>query len=317
MPTALRNRKKSSRAICQRRRIGDNRRSPQSNDKDVLDAPTLAPGILRRALLPVPSAGPGCRRKRNPRPVPALAGRPRAAQRQGPGRGLCAAPGLLWPRADARAHPLRQAGLLRPPSRLRAAHRRCAADRAERPGRPLRGALRQAGTPRRTPAQLSGAAPGRARRAWRYLALRRRERRDHPLRRRPALHPAGSRPLRRYRGGLRLGSGPRAEQRRLVRRIRGLPLRPLERRRARPAQAAGQLHRRGAQRPRRPRRQRPRAPATAAYLVDQHLDQVVAAGNPRRPVGAGAAGHLHHLGRCRGRTGAVQGRPAAARAECW
>lgn len=86
MPTALRNRKKSSRAICQRRRIGDNRRSPQSNDKDVLDAPTLAPGILRRALLPVPSAGPGCRRKRNPRPVPALAGRPRATQRQGPGR---------------------------------------------------------------------------------------------------------------------------------------------------------------------------------------------------------------------------------------
>ncbi|SPY52724.1 Uncharacterised protein [Pseudomonas aeruginosa] len=58
-----------------------------------------------------------------------------------------------------------------------------------------------------------------------------------------------------------------------------------------PPQAAGQLHRRGAQRPRRPRRQRPRAPATAAYLVDQHLDQVVAAGNPRRPVGAGAAGH--------------------------
>lgn len=192
MPTALRNRKKSSRAICQRRRIGDNRRSPQSNDKDVLDAPTLAPGILRRALLPVPSAGPGCRRKRNPRPVPALAGRPRAAQRQGPGRGLCAAPGLLWPRADARAHPLRQAGLLRPPSRLRAAHRRCAADRAGRPGRPLRGALRQAGTPRRTPAQLSGAAPGRARRAGRYLALRRRERRDHPLRRRPAVHPASA-----------------------------------------------------------------------------------------------------------------------------
>ncbi len=103
--------------------------------------------------------------------------------------GICAAPGLLWPRADARAHPLRQAGLLRPPSRLRAAHRRCAADRAGRPGRPLRGALRQAGTPRRTPAQLSGAAPGRARRAGRYLALRRRERRDHPLRRRPAVHP--------------------------------------------------------------------------------------------------------------------------------
>ncbi|MFV9533522.1 hypothetical protein ACNUI4_14455 [Pseudomonas aeruginosa] len=43
MPTALRNRKKSPRAICQRRRIGDDRRSPQSNDKDVLDAPTLRP----------------------------------------------------------------------------------------------------------------------------------------------------------------------------------------------------------------------------------------------------------------------------------
>ena len=223
---------KSSRAICQRRRIGDNRRSPQSNDKDVLDAPTLAPGILRRALLPVPSAGPGCRRKRNPRPVPALAGRPRATQRQGPGRGLCAAPGLLWPRADARAHPLRQAGFFaRHPDfeqRIVAAPQIVPGDQEGR----YEVRASSAGTPRRTPAQLSGAAPGRARRAWRYLALRRRERRDHPLRRRPAVHPAGSRPLRRYRGGLRLGSGPRAEQRRLVRRIRGLPLRPLERRRA-------------------------------------------------------------------------------------
>ncbi|MDF5993645.1 hypothetical protein P4200_00010 [Pseudomonas aeruginosa] len=217
----------------------------------------LRPVMPRRALLPVPSAGPGCR-QRNPRPVPALAGRPRAAQRQGPGRGLCAAPGLLWPRRQTRERTLsaKQAFFARHPDfeqRIVAAPQIVPGDQEGRYEVRFVKQVRLDGRLRNYPGLLLAerAGPGDT------SALRRRERRDHLLRRRPRYTPL-ARGRCRYRSGFRLGSGPRAEQRRLVRRIRGLPLRPLERRRARPAQAAGQLHRRGAQRPRRPRRRRPR-----------------------------------------------------------